>query len=60
MNRNKLYAARYFAIIAALLLAATASTLSQTSAGHVTLTGRVSCAKCGPWEPLHKGYTRWT
>jgi hypothetical protein len=58
--KNKLFfAGLYFAIVAASLAPLTAWTVAETS-GNVTLTGRVSCAKCQGIQPLHKGYTRFT
>lgn len=59
MKRNMLFAVLCFAIVTALLVPVTAWTVASTS-GNVTLTGRVSCAKCQGIQPLHKGYTRFT
>lgn len=59
MNDER-FAVRRFAIIVAFLIAVSVCVFSQASATEVTLAGTISCAKCGPLEPLHKGYTRWT
>jgi hypothetical protein len=59
MKRNMFFAVMYFAIVTALLAPLTAWTVARTS-GNVTLTGRVSCAKCQGIQPLHKGYTRFS
>jgi hypothetical protein len=39
---------------------ATGHLFFQSSADRVTLTGRVSCAKCEGIQPMHKGYTNLT
>jgi hypothetical protein len=59
-RKNRRFVARLCAMVTAFLIATVAWAFSQAAATSVTLTGRVSCAKCGPFEPMHKGYTQWT
>lgn len=58
--KTRKFAVPHFAIIAAFLIAARVCAFSQRSATELSLTGTVSCSKCGPLAPLPKGYTRWT
>jgi hypothetical protein len=59
MKRKMFFSVLYFAIVTALLAPLAAWTVARTS-GNVTLTGRISCAKCQGIQPTHKGYTRFT
>jgi hypothetical protein len=58
MSKLAIFALIYFVSASAVLFAMAVS--SQSSAGKVTLTGTVSCAKCVGTRPLPKGYTRWS
>jgi hypothetical protein len=59
MKKNLLSTMFYCAVVAASLVFLTAWSEGPT-AGNVTLTGTVSCAKCQGMQPLHKGYTRYS
>jgi hypothetical protein len=58
MSKIAIFVLIYCVSAAAVLFATAVS--SQPSAGNVTLTGTVSCAKCVGTRPLPKGYTRWS
>jgi hypothetical protein len=50
---------QFCAMVATFLIATAVLAFSQAVAASVALTGKASCAKCGPFEPMHKGYTQW-
>ena len=58
MSKMAIFVLIYFVSASAVVFAMAVA--SQSSAGNVTLTGTVSCAKCVGTRPLPKGYTRWS
>ena len=55
--KKQILIATYSTILA---IAASVFAFAETATHTVTLTGKISCAKCQGIQPMHKGFTRWT